>query len=162
MTVVSTTKDTQALSLVIVAELAAPPEKVWQIWADPRKLERWWGPPEWPATFPDHDFRVGGHVSYFMTGPDGEKAHGWWTFLSIDEHRSIEFEDGFADDAGQPSDEMPTIHGRVTFEPLEGGTRMTVTSRFDTLEDLEKLVAMGMADGMTAAMGQIDAVLPDA
>lgn len=161
MTVVSTTKDTEALSLVVVAELAAPPEKVWTIWSDPRKLERWWGPPEWPATFVDHDFRAGGTASYYMTGPDGSKAHGWWTFVALDEPRTLAFEDGFADDSGRPSDDLPTIHVAVGIEAADGGTRMTVTSRFDTLEDLEKIAGMGMAEGMTEAMGQIDAVLAE-
>ena len=36
---------------------------------------------------------------------------------------------------------------------------MTVTSRFATLEQMEQLVAMGMVEGMTGAMGQIDDLL---
>jgi len=159
MTVVSTTKDAEARSLVIVAELAAPPEKVWRIWADPRTLERWWGPPEWPATFVDHDLRAGGRMTYFMTGPDGSKAHGWWQVVAVDEPRSIDFDDGFADDAGQPDDTMPIVREHITFEPIPSGTRMTITSVFATLEALDQLLAMGMDDGMTLAMGQIDALL---
>lgn len=161
MTVISTTTDTQALSLVVVAELAAPPATVWQVWSDPRKLERWWGPPEWPATFVDHDPRVGGRSSYFMTGPDGTKAHGWWEFTAVDEHRSFAFDDGFADDTGRPADGMPVTRAHVTFEEIPAGTRMTITSTFPTLEALEQLVAMGMVEGLTGALGQIDAILAD-
>lgn len=161
MTVISTTTDTQALSLVVVAELAAPPATVWQVWSDPRKLERWWGPPEWPATFVDHDVRVGGRSSYFMTGPDGTKAHGWWEFTAVDEHRSLAFDDGFADDTGRPADGMPVTRAHVTFEAIPAGTRMTITSTFPTLEALEQLVAMGMVEGLTGALGQIDAILAD-
>ena len=47
----------------------ASPERVWQLWADPRQLERWWGPPTYPATFTQHDLAPGGHVEYHMTGP---------------------------------------------------------------------------------------------
>ena len=101
MTVIETTRDTETLTLRIVAEFAAPPARVWQVWADPRQLERWWGPPTWPATFVQHEFAVGGRAHYFMTGPDGEKAHGWWRFTAIDEPQMLEFEDGFADDAGK-------------------------------------------------------------
>lgn len=60
MTVVSSTQDTEALSLTLVSELAAPPWRVWQLWSDARQLERWWGPPTWPATFEQHDVVVGG------------------------------------------------------------------------------------------------------
>lgn len=76
MTVVSVTKDVDALTLTFVAEFAASVERVWQVWEDPRKLERWWGPPTWPATFERHDFVVGGRSRYHMTGPEGEKSRG--------------------------------------------------------------------------------------
>jgi uncharacterized protein YndB with AHSA1/START domain len=159
MTVVSTVQDPEALTFTIVAELAAPPSRVWQVWADPRQLERWWGPPTWPATFEQHDVVVGGTSTYLMTGPDGEQARGWWRFTALDEPHSLEFEDGFSDETGKPSADMPTIHGRVELEATAGGTRMTVRSRFATAEQMEQLVAMGMVEGMTAAMGQIDEVL---
>ena len=60
-------------SPVVTAEIGidAPPERVWDLWADPRKLERWWGPPFWPATFTAHDLAPGSHVEYHMTGPTG-------------------------------------------------------------------------------------------
>ncbi|BDZ43196.1 activator of HSP90 ATPase [Paraoerskovia sediminicola] len=161
MTVVSTEKDTEALTLTIVAELAAPPERAWQLFADPRQLERWWGPPTWPATFYEHDFTVEGRAAYYMTGPDGEKAGGWWRFLGIDEPRSLSFEDGFADTDGQPVDSMPTTRARVELQEIPTGTRMTIVSFFRSSAELEQLAQMGMVEGMTAAMGQIDGILAE-
>ncbi|MGZ6793909.1 MAG: SRPBCC family protein, partial [Mycobacteriales bacterium] len=107
MTVVSTTKDPEALTLTLVADLAAPPARVWQVWTDPRQLERWWGPPTWPATFEEHEPVPGGTSRYFMTGPEGQKARGWWRFLELDEPHRLEFEDGFSDEAGVPDPGMP-------------------------------------------------------
>jgi len=159
MPVVSTTKDQDALTLTVVADYAAPPARVWQVFADPRQLERWWGPPTWPATFEQHDFTVGGEATYFMTGPDGEKARGWWRFTALDEPRSLEFEDGFSDDAGEPNPQMPTMRLRVDFEETGNGTRMTVTTFFNNAEEMEQLVTMGMVEGMQQATGQIDAIL---
>lgn len=161
MTVVSTTTDLAALTLTLVADLAAPPSRVWQLWSDPRQLERWWGPPTWPATFIDHDLTVGGRASYYMTGPDGEQAHGWWRFLTVDEPRLIEFEDGFADEAGVPNDDLPTMRARVDLVEADGRTRMTITSTFASVEQMEQLVAMGMVEGLTGAVGQIDAILAE-
>jgi uncharacterized protein YndB with AHSA1/START domain len=159
MTVVSTTQDPDALSLTVVAELAAPPARVWQVWSDPRQLERWWGPPTWPATFEEHEFAVGGRSTYYMTGPEGQKARGWWQFTALDEPRYLEFEDGFSDESGVPSPTMPVTRGRVDFEEIATGTRMTVTSRFATLEQMNQLVQMGMVEGMQQALGQVDALL---
>ena len=74
MTIVTTSKDLEALTMVVVAEFDAAAERVWQLWADPKQLQRWWGPPEWPATFTRHDFVAGGESRYHMTGPDGEQG----------------------------------------------------------------------------------------
>ena len=159
MSVVITTQDPERLTLTIVADLAAPPARVWDLWADPRRLERWWGPPTWPATFTEHDVAVDGTSRYFMTGPNGEKAHGWWRTLAIDEPRSLEFEDGFSDESGAPSPDLPTIRARVDLEEAADGTRMTVVSRFATQEQMQQVLDMGMLEGMREAMNQIDGLL---
>jgi uncharacterized protein YndB with AHSA1/START domain len=160
MTVTDVRKDPDALTLTITAELDATVERSWQLWADPRQLERWWGPPTYPATVVDHDLRPGGRVTYFMTGPDGDKAAGWWEILAADPPTRLELKDGFADGDGRPNDQLPVTHTVVTFaERPGGGTAMTVETRFPSLEAMEQLVAMGLEEGIVAAMGQIDAVL---
>ena len=67
MTVTSVRKDPEALTMIVTAELDATVERSWQLWADPRQLERWWGPPTYPATVVDHDLTTGGRVTYYMT-----------------------------------------------------------------------------------------------
>jgi uncharacterized protein YndB with AHSA1/START domain len=94
-----------------------------------------------------------------MTGPDGEKARGWWRFTALDEPRSLEFEDGFSDEAGEPNPAMPVIQGRVDFEEIAQGTRMTITSSFASAEQMEQLVRMGISEGMAQAMSQLDEIL---
>ena len=159
MSVVSVEKDYDNHRLTLVAEFAAPIDHVWQLWADPRRLERWWGPPGWPATFAEHDLVPGGSAKYHMTGPEGEQAHGWWRIVSVDEPRSLEFEDGFAEPDGTPSATRPTTRGRVELVATDGGTRLTVTSHFADADAMEQLAAMGMVEGMTQAIDQMDALL---
>ncbi len=108
MTITSVRKDPEALTMTIAVELDATVERAWQLWADPRQLERWWGPPTYPATVVDHDLATGGGVTYFMTGPDGDKAHGWWQVLAVEPPNRLELKDGFADAAGTPNETMPT------------------------------------------------------
>jgi uncharacterized protein YndB with AHSA1/START domain len=162
VTVISTHKDSESLTLTFVAEFDAGVERVWQVWEDPRQLERWWGPPTWPATFEQHDFVVGGRSRYFMTGPEGEKARGWWTITAIEAPHRLEFDDGFADDDGEPVATMEPIRAVVTIEALGARSRMTTVTTFASAEQLEKMLAMGMEEGMRLAMGQIDALLADA
>ena len=159
MPIVNIEKNTHALTMTVTAQFNAPVARVWAAYADPRQLERFWGPPEWPAKFERHDFIVGGRSEYVMTGPTGEQSRGFWEFLSIDEPRAFEVTDGFlgADGAQQPG--MPTMHMRFAFEPHDGGTRMVTVTTFPSLDALEQLSAMGMEDGMKAAMAQIDDVL---
>ncbi|MBI9114874.1 SRPBCC family protein [Sanguibacter suaedae] len=159
MPVVSSTKDSEALTMTFVSEHAAPPERVWQLWADPRLLERWWGPPEWPATFPQHDLEVGGMSRYYMTGPEGEQMWGAWTITAIDEPRYLAFDDGFADEHGTVSPEMGVTRAVVSIDPTDDGARMTIESTFESVEQLEQMVAMGMQEGMTQALEQIDELL---
>ncbi|MHA7222200.1 SRPBCC family protein [Arthrobacter sp. RHLT1-20] len=162
MTVISSHKNAEALSFTVVAEFDAVVERVWQVWEDPRQLERWWGPPTWPATFEEHHFVPGGKASYYMTGPEGEKSRGWWRFTAIKAPHRLEFDDGFADERGAPVAAMGTTHGVVTLEAIERRTRMTVVSTFESADQLEQMVAMGMQEGMEQAMGQIDAMLSEA
>ncbi len=159
MPVIEVRKDTAALQMTVVAQFAAPVARVWAAYADPRQLERFWGPPEWPAKFLRHDFVVGGRSEYTMTGPTGDQSRGFFEFLSIDEPHAFEVLDGFLSPDGTPAPGMPTMRMRFTFEPWEDGTRMATVTTFPSLEALEQLSRMGMEEGMRAAMGQIDAVL---
>jgi uncharacterized protein YndB with AHSA1/START domain len=159
MPIVEIRKDPEALTLTVVAQFAAPVARVWAAYADPRQIERFWGPPEWPATFERHDFTVGGRSEYTMTGPNGQQSRGFWEFLSIDEPHSFEVRDGFRDNDGNEAADMPTMRMRFTFEPHDGGTRMVTVTSFPSREALEQLLKMGMEEGMTAAMSQIDGVL---
>lgn len=160
MTVTNVQKDPATLTMIVRAEFDADVARVWQLWADPRKLERWWGPPTYPATVGEHDLSPGGAVTYFMTGPQGEKHHGWWRVREVSPPHHLEVEDGFADEHGAPNPAMPTMTARFELTPREGGgTHVTITSTFQSIAQMEQLLAMGMAEGLKAAMGQMDALI---
>ena len=161
MPLLSSEKDVDDLTMTIEAQFDADVARVWQLWEDPRLLERWWGPPTWPATFVTLDFEVGGRASYYMTGPDGTKAGGWWRITAIDAPTSLAFEDGFADANGEPDTSIAPTHAVVTLRAEDGGTRMTVLTQFDSVEQLDQMVAMGMEEGMSLAIGQIDGILAE-
>ena len=162
MTVTAVRKDPQALSMTLDAEFDASPDRVWQLWADPRQLERWWGPPTYPATVTAHDLAPGSRVEYHMTGPEGDQPRGFWDVLEADAPRSLVFRDGFANDDGTPNTDLPSTESRVTIEAIGGGrTRMSILSIFPSLEAMEQVLAMGMEEGLKQAVGQIDAILAE-
>ncbi|MCV2395288.1 SRPBCC family protein [Actinotalea sp. M2MS4P-6] len=161
MPITTVSSDPTALTLTVVGDYPVPTERLWDAWADPRQLERFWGPPTWPATVTRHDMAAGGRTEYVMTGPDGERAGGYWQMQAVDPGRSFEFVDGFADEHGAPDPALPTSRTTVVIEPTATGSRFTAVTTFPDLSAMERLVAMGMVDGMREALAQMDAVLAD-
>jgi len=160
MTVTAVRKDPVALTLTVTAEFEASPERVWQLWADPRQLERWWGPPTYPATFTNHDLTPGSRVQYHMTGPTGDQPHAYWDVVEVEPPHRLVYRDGFAHADGTPDDDFPRNEGRVTIQALEAGrTRMSIQSTFASTAAMERYLAMGMEEGLTQAVGQIDGIL---
>lgn len=156
MPVIDVNSDIDNLTLTITAEFAAPRERVWQIYADPRQLERIWGPPTFPATVVEHDLRPGGRVTYYMTGPEGEKYAGWWQVSGVDEPNGFTFDDGFADEDFNPVPGMPVSRNDYAFTDVDAGTRAVYTSVYENAEALQKVLDMGVIEGASQAINQID------
>ncbi|MEO1061975.1 MAG: SRPBCC domain-containing protein [Actinomycetota bacterium] len=160
MTVTSIERDDAAAQLRVRSGFAATVERLWEVWSDPRQLERWWGPSTHPATVVEHDLAAGGRVTYYLTGPDGTRYHGWWRIVSVEAPTALEFEDGPADDDGVPIESAAPTRSAVRIEAAEPGTvAMTLTTTFPTPEVLGEALAAGAADGMARALDQIDGVL---
>lgn len=159
MPVTDVTTDPEALTMTLTADFAAPVERLWEAFTEPRQLERFWGPPGYPATFTEFDLTAGGRARYHMTSPKGEQYHGVWEFLEIDGPRTFTALDSFADADGSVLAEMPTSRMVFTFTATATGSRLVNTTHFDSAEALEKVVAMGAVEGSTMAINQLDRVL---
>ena len=151
--------DLESRTITITADFTAPVERVWQVYADPRQLERIWGPPGFPATFDRHELKPGGRKHYYMTGPDGDKYCGYWRVLEVDEPERFSFADGFAHEDFTPNTDLPESRNEYGFAPEGDGTRATFVATYATLEGLQQVLDMGMVEGATAALGQIDDLL---
>jgi uncharacterized protein YndB with AHSA1/START domain len=161
MPVTSVEKDLDQLTITIVADFAAPVRRVWEAYTDPRQIERFWGPPTYPAKFLRHDALAGGRSVYSMTGPEGDTHYGCWDWTSAEAPHSFEVIDRFADAQGEPNPDLPATRMGFAFEATNSGSRLSTTSRFDSVEQMQQLLDMGMLEGAREAMGQIDQVLAD-
>ncbi|HEY6799722.1 MAG TPA: SRPBCC family protein [Agromyces sp.] len=159
MPVTDVTTDPEALTLTLTAEFAAPVERLWQAFTDPRQLERFWGPPGYPATFTEFELVPGGRARYHMTSPKGDEYHAVWEFIEIDGPRAFTVLDSFANENGEVLGEMPTSRVVFAFDQTPTGSRLVNTSHFDSADALEKVVAMGAVEGSTMAINQLDRVL---
>jgi len=161
MPVIDITTDPEALTMRLTAEFAAPVERLWKAFTDPRQLERFWGPPGWPATFTEFDFTVGGGARYYMTSPQGEASRGAWEFVAIHEPTGFEVLDSFTDADGTVFEDFPAMRMSYVFEATDDGSRLVNMTYFASLEALEQAVEMGAVEGSRMAMDQLDAVLQD-
>ncbi len=160
--VIDVQKDLEGRTLTVVSEFDAPAEHVWELWRDPRKLERWWGPPGYPATFTTYEFSPGGEGMYYMTSPEGERYHGWWTITDVNAPNGLGFDDGFSNADGSRNDDLPSAHADVEITPRDGGgTRMTITTVYPSTEAMQQVLDMGMEQGITMAIGQMDGLLAE-
>lgn len=161
MPITSVKIDRGSPTLTIVADFAVPKLRFWDAYADPRQVELLWGPPTYPAKFTRHDMFEGGRSHYAMTGPGGDVSRGYWVFTDVQVLDSFEVVDGFCTDEGVPNPDLPTTRVSFAFEDTPNGSRLTSIAKFNSSEELEQLLAMGMEEGMRQAMGQIDSVVTD-
>ena len=161
MPVTDITTDPENLTMTLVADAAASVDRLWNAFTDPRQLERFWGPPGYPATFDRFELRPGGIVHYWMTSPEGERFHGRWDVEEVDEPRRFVVRDSFADADGEADASMPSGRMTVAFESTATGSRFTMLSKSPSAEALEQVIAMGQIEGSTQALNQLDTVLAE-
>lgn len=158
MPVTNVDKDIDALTMTITAEFDADAERLWELWSDPRQLERWWCPPAHSSTFVEHELTVGARTTYFMTGPDGERRDGWWRIEEVEPPHRLHIKDDAVDDKGRPDDGGPTAM-TVTITEADGTATMSIQTHFADRESLEQTIELGFEQGLTETVNQIDPLL---
>ena len=91
-----------------------------------------------------------------MTGPEGDKYAGYWQIIAVDEPTTFSFVDGFADLDFNPNPGLPVSRNVYTFTEHQGGTRATYVSTFESAEALRQVLDMGVVEGASLAINQID------
>lgn len=64
--------------------LSYPAERVFEAFARPELLARWWGPSGFTNSFEVFEFRPGGRWKFVMHGPNGSKHQNESVFLKLD------------------------------------------------------------------------------
>ena len=131
----------------------APRELVYQVYTDPKLIPQWWGPRRYTTTIDKMDLRPGGVWRYVQRGEQGDEYgfHGVYREITPPERLTYTFEY-----EGMPGHELVET---VVFEDLGSKTRVTTTSVYQTLEDLEGMVQSGMEEGTVESYERIDELL---
>lgn len=121
--------------------LAAPPERVFAAWTDPRHLDSWWGPRGITTTTERFDLRPGGAWILVMRGPDGKEYPNHITFKEIQAPKRLSYTHGSG------ADDPLAFQVTIDFSAEAGGTRITLRALFPTAEFLRQVKAQGAVEG---------------
>jgi uncharacterized protein YndB with AHSA1/START domain len=141
--------------LVMERTFAAPRALVWRAFTEPERVARWWAPRPWTTPICQIDLRPGGEWRYCMRGPNGEESWGKAVYVEIVPPERLVFTDFFTDADGNRNDALPTMTETITFAEQDGATTVTFRSRYASVADLERVMAMGMVEGFGMALDQL-------
>lgn len=152
--------ETKGRELILTRDFDAPPSLLFEMWSDCKHLKNWWGPKEWPMHECRMDFRVGGEWHYCLRGPKKEdESWGKSIYREIDKPSRLVYDDFFCDKDGNINQNMPGMKIVVEFHDLQGKTRLVSSSTFDSAEALQKVMEMGVVEGMSGTMDRLDEYL---
>ena len=141
-------------------EFAANLELVWEAWTNPEILDQWWAPKPYQTRTKSMDFREGGMWLYEMYNTESENQQEchWCKndYHKIEHQKMFAGLDAFCDENGTVNTELPRTLWRNEFEEQEEKTLVTITAKYDSLADLEKIIGMGFKEGFAMAMENLD------
>lgn len=136
----------------------APRDRVWAMWTQAKHLTHWWGPEGWTLPVCELDFRVGGRWFYCMQGPE-IRSCGLATYHDIDAPARIVYTDAFADDNGDLLEAMPSGQTALTFDEGGGVTTVRGVTRYDSQEQRDAILEMGVKEGLDQTLNRLEAYL---
>lgn len=121
----------KSADIKLLREFDAPLNLVWDAWADPEQVAKWWGPRGFTITTESKDFRVGGTWKYVMHGPDGKDYPNLTKYLEIEPHKKMVY------DHGATETTEPMFRVTVLFSESNGKTKMDMTMTLSSPEAAE-------------------------
>jgi uncharacterized protein YndB with AHSA1/START domain len=146
-------------ALQLEREFDAPVADVWQAWTNAEILEQWWAPLPYKAVTKTMDFSEGGKWHYYMLSPEGEKHWCLVNYLQIDTLKNYKATDAFADEDGNANADLPNGIWTNKFSQTATGSKVNINITYPTKEDVQKIIDMGMKEGITMTLLQLDELL---
>lgn len=135
----------------------APRQRVFEAFSSCEQLSHWWGPREWPMRECTLDFRPGGEWHFCLRGPNpGDESWGKAIYEEIVALERIVYRDYFSDEEGNINPDMPTVLATFEFVDEDGKTRLNSRSHYEDPSDLEKVLDMGMVEGMASSLDRLE------
>jgi uncharacterized protein YndB with AHSA1/START domain len=146
-------------TITVTREFAGRRRLVWDCHTKSELLDRWFAPEPLTTRTKHMDFREGGHWHYAMIDPEGQEYWSRIDYLTIDPIDHYSALDGFSDASGAVNPEMPRSNWDVTFTDLAERTLVRTIVTYGSAEDIDKVIAMGLKDGLASTLQRLDKLL---
>lgn len=146
-------------SITVRKEFAAPRQLVWDCHTRSELLDQWFAPKPLTTRTTHMDFRKGGYWHYAMVTPDGQEYWNRLDYKTIQPIDGYTARDVFCDDTGAANPDLPGYGWTVTFRDAGDRTLVTTIVQYGSAEGLQKVIEMGMKDGMTSTLERLDELL---
>ncbi|AFZ67699.1 SRPBCC domain-containing protein [Deinococcus peraridilitoris] len=142
--------------LILERVFRAPRELVFDAFSKAEHLSKWWAPRGWEISHCTVDFHPGGRWHYCMKCVDGSQGDfygmeswGLGVYQEIDAPARIVYTDYFSDAEANINEALPPTRSTLTFETVEGGTKVVNRALYNSEEALKTVMDMGMLQGIT-------------
>lgn len=142
--------------IYIKREFDANLELVWQAWTTAELLDQWFGPKPFKAETISMDFSEGGFWLYTLKSVEYGNQWGRTDYHKIEHLKYFTASDSFLDEKHNLIPDYPVSSWKIEFSEDAGITTINVTTKYETLEDLEKMIEWGYMEGFTAVMQNLD------
>ena len=151
------TVDKTAKTVAVTREFDADLSLVWDAYTKPEILDQWWAPKPWTSKTKFMNFDVGGRRFYAMVSPEGQARWSIQRYTSISPKTNFKLFNAFADKDETP--ELPGSDWDFTFSHQNGKTTVSITIYNESLERMEKMMAMGFQEGIAMTMKNLEELL---
>ncbi len=151
------TVDKTAKTVFITREFAAELDLVWDAFTKAEILDQWVAPKPWASKTKYMDFKVGGKRFYAMVSPEGQERWSIQEYTSISPKTNFKMWNAFADQDENP--ELPGSEWDYKFSEKDGVTKVRITIYNESLERMEKMIAMGFTEGFKMSLVNLDELL---
>ncbi|WP_323779787.1 SRPBCC domain-containing protein [Leisingera sp.] len=151
--------DMQKSTLTVRREFAAGRQLVWDCYTKAELLDKWYAPKPLTTKTQSMDFRDGGHWHFAMIDPEGTYYWSRTDYQTITPIEGYTAYDGFTDETGVVNPDMPRSHIRQAFTDLDGRTMVEMLVSYNSPEDLQKVIDMGMETGLASTLERLDELL---
>lgn len=144
-------------TVVITAEFDAARDLVWDAYTKSELLDRWWAPKPFSSRTAVMDFRVGGRRFYAMVSPEGQERWVLQQYKSITPKTNFKLFNAFSDE--NENLELPGSDWDLNFSEENGTTKVHISIYNESLERLERMIEMGVIQGMEAQLKNLEELL---